>query len=58
MERLSDAVCALPVVYSTEDARKQAISPSPDGGKPIIGTMSYYTTTFGCYLAAYVIENL
>ncbi|MBQ5663721.1 MAG: tRNA threonylcarbamoyladenosine dehydratase [Bacteroidaceae bacterium] len=48
----------LPVVYSTEDARKQAISPSPDGGKPIIGTMSYYTTTFGCYLAAYVIENL
>ena len=48
----------LPVVYSVEDARKQAVSPSPDGGKPLIGTISYYTTTFGCYLAAHVIENL
>ncbi len=48
----------LPVVYSTEDARKQAVCPSPEGGKPLIGTVSYYTTTFGCYLAAYVIENL
>lgn len=48
----------LPVVYSIEDARKQAVHPSPEGGKPLIGTVSYYTTTFGCYLAAYVIENL
>ena len=48
----------LPVVYSVEDARKKAVRPSPDGGKPVIGTISYYTTTFGCYLAAYVIENL
>ena len=48
----------LPVVYSVEDARKQAVCPSPDGGKPLIGTVSYYTTSFGCYLAAYVIENL
>ena len=48
----------LPVVYSTEDARKQAVCPSPEGGKPLIGTVSYYTTTFGCYLAAYTIENL
>ena len=48
----------LPVVYSVEDARKQAVRPSPDGGKPLIGTVAYYTTTFGCYLAAYVIENL
>ncbi|MBR5150809.1 MAG: tRNA threonylcarbamoyladenosine dehydratase [Bacteroidaceae bacterium] len=45
----------LPVVYSMEDARKDALAPSPGGGKPIIGTVSYYTTTFGCYLAAYVI---
>ena len=48
----------LPVVYSTEDARKQAVCPSPEGGKPLIGTVSYYTTTFGCYLASHVIENL
>ena len=48
----------LPVVYSMEDARKDALAPSPAGGKPIIGTVSYYTTTFGCYLAAYVIENI
>lgn len=48
----------LPVVYSMEDARKGAIAPAPGGGKPIIGTVSYYTTTFGCYLAAYVIENI
>ena len=48
----------LPVVYSMEDARKDALAPSPVGGKPIIGTVSYYTTTFGCYLAAYVIENI
>ena len=48
----------LPVVYSMEDARKDALAPSPGGGKPIIGTVSYYTTTFGCYLAAYVIDNI
>ena len=48
----------LPVVYSVEDARKQAVCPSPEGGKPLIGTVGYYTTTFGCYLAAYAIENL
>ena len=48
----------LPVVYSVEDARKSAVVPSPDGGKPLIGTVSYYTTTFGCHLAAYVIENI
>ena len=48
----------LPVVYSIEDARKQAVCPSPEGGKPLIGTVSYYTTTFGCYLASHVIENL
>ena len=48
----------LPVVFSMEDARKDAIAPAPGGGKPIIGTVSYYTTVFGCYLAEYVIENL
>ncbi len=48
----------LPVVYSVEDARKHAVCPSPGGGKPHIGTVGYYTTTFGCYMAAYVIENL
>jgi tRNA A37 threonylcarbamoyladenosine dehydratase len=48
----------LPVIYSMEDARKEAIAPSPGGGKPIIGTVSYYTTVFGCYLAEYVIDNI
>ena len=48
----------LPVVYSVEDARKSAVAPAPGGGKPIIGTVSYYTAAFGCHLAAYVIENI
>ena len=48
----------LPVIYSMEDARKEAIAPAPGGGKPIIGTVSYYTAAFGCHLAAYVIENI
>ncbi|MBQ7361323.1 MAG: tRNA threonylcarbamoyladenosine dehydratase [Bacteroidaceae bacterium] len=48
----------LPVVYSVEDACREALAPSPSGGKPIIGTISYYTATFGCYLAQYVVEHL
>ena len=48
----------LPVVYSVEDARREALAPAPGGGKPIIGTVSYYTATFGCYLAQYVVEHL
>ena len=48
----------LPVVYSVEDACREALAPSPSGGKPIIGTVSYYTATFGCYLAQYVVEHL
>lgn len=48
----------LPVVYSVEDVCREALAPSPSGGKPIIGTISYYTATFGCYLAQYVVEHL
>lgn len=48
----------LPVVFSVENVRKHAVSPSPNGGKPLIGTVGYYTTVFGCYLAEHVIENL
>lgn len=48
----------LPVVYSVEDACREALAPSPSGGKPIIGTVSYYTAAFGCYLAQYVVEHL
>ena len=48
----------LPVVYSVEDVCREALAPSPSGGKPIIGTVSYYTATFGCYLAQYVVEHL
>ena len=48
----------LPVIYSLEDPRKDAISPNPSGGKPIIGSLGYYTATFGCYIAEYVIKEI
>lgn len=48
----------LPVVYSCEPPRAGAIKPSPTGGKPVIGSLGYFTAVFGCYLAEYVIKEL
>ena len=48
----------LPVVFSAEEPRRDAIQPNPQGGKPIIGSLAYFTATFGCYIAEYVIKNI
>lgn len=48
----------LPVVFSIEEPRSYALQPSPAGGKPIIGSLGYFTATFGCYLAEYVIKEI
>lgn len=48
----------LPVVYSMEEPRKDAIRPNPTGGKPIIGSLAYFTATFGCHIAEYVIKEI
>ena len=48
----------LPVIYSVEQPRREAICPNPNGGKPIIGSLAYFTATFGCYMAEYVIKNI
>ena len=48
----------LPVVYSVEEPRKSAICPNPAGGKPIIGSLGYFTAVFGCYIAEYVIKEI
>ncbi|MCL1943206.1 MAG: tRNA threonylcarbamoyladenosine dehydratase [Candidatus Azobacteroides sp.] len=48
-----------PVVFSTEQADKNAIIATDDKNKKsIVGTISYMPALFGCYLAAYVIRNL
>lgn len=61
--RLTDMrmVHGLPVVYSNEDVDRDAIQAATEyekNKKPAIGTVSYFTATFGNYLAAYVIKNL
>lgn len=48
----------LPVIYSIEQPRKEAIQPNPNGGKPIIGSLAYFTATFGCHMAEYVIKEI
>ena len=48
----------LPVIFSLEEPRRDAIKPNPQGGKPIIGSLGYFTATFGCYMTEYVIENI
>lgn len=48
----------LPVIYSIEQPRKEAIRPNPVGGKPIIGSLGYFTATFGCYITEYVIKEI
>ena len=48
----------LPVVYSCEPPHASAIQPNPQGGKPLIGSLGYFTAVFGCYLAEYVIKEI
>lgn len=48
----------LPVVFSVEQPDSNAIKPNPNGGKPIIGSIGYFTAAFGCYLTEYVIRNI
>ena len=48
----------LPVIYSVEEPRRDALRPNPAGGKPIIGSLGYFTATFGCYIAEYVIKEI
>ena len=48
----------LPVIYSIEEPRRDAIRPNPAGGKPIIGSLAYFTATFGCHIAEFVIKEI
>lgn len=48
----------LPVVFSIEEPRASAVQPNPSGGKPIIGSLGYFTAAFGCHLAEYVIKEI
>ena len=48
----------LPVIFSMEEPARTAIKPKPEGGKPIIGSLGYFTATFGCYMTEYVIKNI
>ena len=56
--RDSRGVYKLPVVYSSEPPRAEAVKPNPQGGKPLIGSLGYFTATFGCYLTEYVIKEI
>lgn len=51
---------SLPVVFSTEQARTEAIIRVDDerNKKSTTGTVSYMPATFGCFLASYVIREL
>lgn len=51
---------SLPVVFSTEQARPEAVLKVDDerNKKSTTGTVSYMPATFGCFLAAYVIREL
>ena len=48
----------LPVVFSIEHPHTTAIKPKEDGGKPLIGSLGYFTAAFGCYLSEYVINEI
>lgn len=50
----------LPTVFSTEPVKKESIIKVSDERNKCstLGTISYSPALFGCYLAAYVIENL
>lgn len=58
MLRNTSAWASLPVVFSIEPPIKSAIVPNPSGGKPLIGSIGYFTAVFGCCLAEYVIKNI
>ena len=51
---------SLPVVFSTEQANRQAVITVDDerNKKSTAGTISYMPAVFGCYLAEYVIRHL
>ena len=51
---------SLPVVFSTEQANRQAVITVDDerNKKSTAGTISYVPAVFGCYLAEYVIRHL
>jgi tRNA threonylcarbamoyladenosine dehydratase len=50
----------LPVVFSTEPARREAIlkTSGERNKRSTVGTISYMPVLFGCHLAAYVIQKL
>lgn len=50
----------LPVVYSTEPADPKAVLTvsGERNKKTVVGTVSYMPTIFGCFLSAYVLEQL
>lgn len=48
----------LAVIFSMEEPARTAIKPNPEGGKPVIGSLGYFTATFGCYMTEYVIKNI
>jgi tRNA A37 threonylcarbamoyladenosine dehydratase len=50
----------LPVVFSEEPARSQAVLPfsGERNKKSTVGTISYMPLVFGCHLAAYVIDRI
>ena len=50
----------LPTVFSTEPVKKESIITVTDERNKCstLGTVSYFPALFGCYLAAYIINNL
>ena len=49
----------LPVVFSTELPKFDAkLAENPDGGKTLVGSISYMPNLFGLHIAAYVIKEL
>jgi len=49
----------LPVVFSTELPKFDAkLAENPDGGKTLVGSISYMPNLFGLHIAAYVIKKL
>jgi len=49
----------LPVVFSTESAKKEAVVETDEQyKKSITGTISYLPNVFGCFLASYVVREI
>lgn len=53
-------VRGVPVVFSPEIVKKSAVIPTEDepNKRSTVGTVSYFPAVFGCYMAAYVIQNI